>query len=94
MDADTIRNAFKVALQEVQSASNFACPEITDSLIPLRDLQGFDSLSAVDAEVRLSQRLGFEIVDLPFKSQQDGHELSISEIISLVQDRTNREKVS
>lgn len=83
-----------MVLGEVQAASNFACPEITDSLVPLRDLQGFDSLSGVDAEVRLSQKLGFEIVDLPFKSLQDGHELSVSELTSLVKDRTNREIVS
>ena len=94
MDIDRIRNALKVALGNVQAASNFACPEITDTLVPLRDLQGFDSLSAVDAEVRLSQELGFEIVELPFKSKADGHELSVSEIISLVKDRTTPEKVS
>jgi len=71
-------------LTAIQKDSGQPVPVLSDKTIPLAELIEFDSLACVDAEVRLSERLGVDIEKLPFKSVTTGREQSIHDIVDYV----------
>ena len=73
-------------LTSIQKDSGQPVPALSDKTIPLAELIEFDSLACVDAEVRLSERLGVDIEKLPFKSVKTGQEQSIREIVDYVSE--------
>ncbi len=82
MTSDDIRQRLCAVLSAIQSDSGLAAPALSDSTRPLTDLPGFDSLAAVDAEVRLSEALGVDLEHIPFKSDTTGNQLTIAEIVA------------
>ncbi len=52
-----IRSAVEKVLRQIQTTSGRECPEITDATKPIGDVDGFDSLMAVEATVLLEQEL-------------------------------------
>ena len=87
MNRADLQEALVRALREVQSDSLLSCPEISTDTVPLRDLEGFDSYSGVEVEVRLSDVLGVEITELPFRSPKNGRLLSLREILPDLESR-------
>ena len=79
---DDIRRHVCAVLSAIQIDSGLENPPLTDDTKPLTDLPGFDSLAAVDAEVRLSEALGVEVDHVPFKSPVTGQEQTIGEIVA------------
>ena len=61
MTKDEIYNAVIEVLTEVQTLSGKALPPLTESTCPLVDLEGFDSIRAVEACMYISRRIGYKI---------------------------------
>ena len=72
------------ALTQVQQDASREVPLLTDESVPLRDLAGFDSLSGVETAVLLSERVGFDIDDLPFATAGGERPLTVREIVEAV----------
>ena len=58
-----IRAAIVKVVKHTQDLSGRACPPITDATKPIGDLEGFDSLSGVEATSLLEQELGLTLAD-------------------------------
>jgi hypothetical protein len=56
-------------------------PAITENTVPLDQLEGFDSLSGVEAAVLLSETIGTEIDRLPLVAPATGKSLTLREIV-------------
>lgn len=81
MDKAKIKEALVAVLQEVQAAGGHACPTLYDTTTPIGDLEGFDSLLAVEATVLLESKLGCKLADgTPFISPDGKKALKLSEI--------------
>jgi len=80
MTRDEIRQALSEALSEIQRESGRPESIMSDSLRPLNDMEGFDSLNAEEAAAMLSERLGVEIENNPFVSPK-GKPLRMDEIV-------------
>lgn len=70
------------AVSEVQQVSGRAIGDIGSSTRPVGDLEGFDSLSGVEATVVLSESLGVNLPDdfNPFVSKDGRKALTVNEI--------------
>jgi len=70
------------AVAQVQEVSGRPSGGIGSSTRPVRDMEGFDSLSGVEATVVLSESLGVDLPDdyNPFVSKDGRRALSVSEI--------------
>jgi hypothetical protein len=79
LSRDDIRSHLCAVIADIQVEAGWVPPALSDQVKPMSDLAGFDSLCGVDAEVRLSERLGVEIKQIPFKSR--GRDQSIGEIV-------------
>lgn len=80
MNREGIRDALVAAVTEIQSNSGRPVPEISDLTCPILDLQGFDSLNAVEAAILLGTRIEMEIDENILISKRDGKSLSLGEI--------------
>lgn len=70
MRTQQIRAALEKVLRDVQLASGRPCPDLTDDLKPVGDLEDFDSLLAVEATVLLEQALDCKLAEgTPFISE-------------------------
>ena len=67
---------------QVQEMSGRSSSGIGVSTRPVRDMEGFDSLSGVEATVMLSESLGIDLPEdyNPFVSQDGKRALSVGEI--------------
>ena len=81
-----IRDALVNVLRQVQAASGRACPDVTDEMRPIGDLDSFDSLLAVEATVLLEEALECTLDDgTPFISATGRKRaLTISEVVDRV----------
>ena len=70
------------AVAQVQEASGRQNSGIRSSTCPVRDVEGFDSLSGVEATVILSESLGVDLPDNTFVSKDGRRALSVTEIAS------------
>ena len=69
------------ALKVVQEISGREVGEIVGSTCPIGGLDGFDSLSGVEASVLLSNRIGFELPGVNAFVNEDGTKaLSVNQI--------------
>jgi acyl carrier protein len=67
-------------LQEIQSISGSPEQKINDDTCPLRDLNGFDSMRAVESTIPLSEYLNCDIKPNLGLFAVDGRALSVIEI--------------
>ena len=58
-----IRAAVEKVLKAVQQMSGRQCPPITDATKPIGDLEGFDSLSGVEATSLMERELNCTLAD-------------------------------
>ena len=82
MDKQDIAAAVVQTVAHVQEVSGRSSAGIGPSTRPVGGVQGFDSLSGVEATVMLSQSLGIDIPEdhNPFISNDGKRALSVSEI--------------
>jgi hypothetical protein len=82
LDKQTVRAALVAVLRQVQETSGRPCPAITDTIKPIGDLPGFDSLLAVEATVLLEQKLGCTLASgTPFISDSGTRALRMDMIV-------------
>ncbi len=81
MDKAEVMEKVIQAVTLVQELSGRGAGVIDSSTRPVGDIEGFDSLSGVEATVILSESLGHEIPDdNPFVSKDGRRALSVAEI--------------
>jgi hypothetical protein len=98
MAHDSNRSWVKQQLVEVltgiQRDSGREAVGISDGTVPLDHLPGFDSLSGVETEVLLSERLGIELRNVPFTEPRTGRCRTVVEIAdALVADHPDLQPV-
>jgi len=73
------------SLSEAQRRSGRQVQAISEDTVPFTDLEDFDSHSGVEVEVLLSERVGFEIEDIPFcEGRRGSRQLPVSEIVNVL----------
>ncbi|MGH9438105.1 MAG: acyl carrier protein [Terriglobia bacterium] len=82
MTADSIRTAVLEVLEEVQKLTGRPWEDLAPTAIPIDDLEGFDSITAVEATAMIEQKLGAENLNLitAFVSEDGKRPLSIEEV--------------
>lgn len=82
MDKHEIVSKVVEAITQVQEASGRPSSGIDASMRPIQDVEGFDSLSGVEATVVLSEALGIDLPEEcnPFISRDGKRALSVEEI--------------
>lgn len=80
MDRNNVVSQVVDAVKQVQEASGRTAVGIGSGTRPFTDVDGFDSLSGVEATVLLSQSLGRELPDSVFTSGEGSRILSVKEI--------------
>ncbi len=91
MASDLIRNALITTITEIQSNSGRAQIEISNNTRPLKDMQGFDSVNAVEASMLLSEYLGCEVVPDIALFARGGQALTVSEIVENLSEIVERQ---
>lgn len=86
MDRDNIRLALIDALRHIQQCGGYPVPELTGSMRPLEDLQGFDSHMAVTATGNLSAALRVPIAagNNIFRLDDGTRKLTIDEVVEIL----------
>ena len=82
MDKQEVITKVVRTVSHVQELSGRSSVDIGASTRPVRDMEGFDSLSGVEATVMLSESLGVDLPDdyNPFVSKDGKRALSVGEI--------------
>ena len=81
MQTKEIESVIVGVLREVQTTSGRAWTDLNSESRPLGDLDGFDSLSAVEVTVAIEQRLGCKFgIDSIFTSEDGKRALSLKQI--------------
>ena len=94
MDRDTVVQQIMEAIVQVQQASGRSCQGLGPSTRPFKDIEGFDSLSGVEATVLLSEALGWDLADSVFVPEQGTRSLSVNEVADRVLSCTNVPQVT
>lgn len=82
MNRQKIRELVVEALREIQEASGLEVPnEFTDEMRPIGDLDGFDSLNAIEFGAILSKTIHLEPDLNPCVSEDGKKALAIREIV-------------
>jgi len=86
MTADSIHTTVLEVLKEVQKISGRSCEDLDPTAIPIDDLDGFDSITAVEATAMIEQKLGAENLNLvtAFVSEDGKRALSIEEVVERI----------
>ena len=94
MDKDVIVRQVIEAVVQVQQASGRSIEAISPDTRPFKDIEGFDSLSGVEATVLLSDTLARDLPDNVFVPEQGSRLLSVPEIADRVLSCTSALKVT
>lgn len=84
MDHQQVTNALTQVLSEIQSCSGRSVSEITPETRPVGDLEGFDSVNAVEAAGQLSGHLGQSINPKIMLSSNPSEPLRICDIVDRI----------
>lgn len=90
---DIVRQVIEAVVQ-VQQASGRSLEGIGLDTRPFKDVEGFDSLSGVEATVLLSETLGRDLPDSVFTPEEGNRMLSINEVADRVLCCTSAAKVT
>lgn len=80
MTVEEVQQAVIEVVADIQSLSGRQSGNITCATQPMRDLEGFDSLNAVEVATELSARVRCDLPQDVALFQQGNHAASISEI--------------
>ena len=94
MDKDVIVRQVIEAVVQVQQASGRSIEGIGPDTLPFKDVEGFDSLSGVEATVLLSDTVGRDLPDSVFVPEQGNRMLSLAEVADRVLGCTSAAKVT
>ena len=94
MDREEIVHKVVEAVVQVQQASGRSVEGIGPDTRPFKDIEGFDSLSGVEATVLLSEALGRDLPDSVFAPEQGSRLLSVNEVADRVLGCTDAAKVA
>jgi acyl carrier protein len=94
IDRATIQRELMAAIRVCMEAGGKECPSLTDETIPLKELEGFDSLCAIEVAVDLESKLDREYgEDLFVKtSGKTAEPRSLREIADMILAQTKRAK--
>ena len=84
MDHQQVTDALTRALSEIQSCSGRSMSELTPETRPIGDLEGFDSINAVETAAVLSGHLGQRINPRIMLSANPNEPLRICDIIDRI----------
>jgi hypothetical protein len=86
MPANEIYTTVLEVLEEVQKLSGRSWGGLDPTAIPIGELEGFDSITAVEATAMIEQRLGAENLNLvtAFVSEDGKRALSIEEVVERI----------
>ena len=84
MNRDDVVRQIIEAVVQVQQASGRSLEGIAPECHPFEDVEGFDSLSGVEATVLLSETLGWDLPDSLFTTEKVSSVLSINEVADRV----------
>ncbi len=89
MDLEQIKKIVLATICEIQEQSGRPLPEVCcDTLRPIGDFDGFDSLNAVEVTVQLTEKLGCEIDGNPFVKGRRA--LKVEEVAKNLQQLVNK----
>ena len=80
MDTGSVVDLVIDVIRQVQGLSGRAAGGMEPDTRPFKDVEGFDSLSGIEATLLLSETLGQELPDSVFVPSEGGRVLSIKEI--------------
>jgi acyl carrier protein len=92
IEHDQIREAVVAAITEIQLNSGRTVGYIDDELRPMNDLQGFDSLNAVEVSCLLSESINRSVKAELLLSTPFGRPKSVGEIVNAIFDHLNSGK--
>ena len=85
MTFEELREQLIEVITEIQAGSGRPVPEINGEICPIGDLEGFDSLNAVEMTCELSQRLHCDIKPDLMVPDHPLKQLTINEIVGRLQ---------
>lgn len=91
MEFDETKELVQRVIAEIQTGSGRAVLDINDDLCPIGDLEGFDSLNAVEASCLLSDYLGYEIPNNLMLAAHPERQLTIDDITERLYQFINAE---
>jgi hypothetical protein len=91
MELDEINELVRRVIVEIQAGSGRAVVNMNGKLCPIGDLEGFDSLNAVEASCLLSDYLGNEIPSNIMLSANPERQLTINDITERLYQIINAE---
>ena len=94
MDKDDMVRQVIDAVVEVQQTSGRSVEGVGPGSRPLEDVDGFDSLSGVEATDVLSRALGMDLPDSVFAPEEGNPSPSVNEIADKVLDYASGAKVT
>jgi hypothetical protein len=71
-------------LTELQELRGKGTPDVGDETCPIEDLEGFDSVSAVEATTRLEEELNLDLDAKLFWEKGDGKPLRVKKIVDRI----------
>lgn len=80
MTQEEVQRTVIGVLTELQELRGKEAPDMDNGTCPMEDLQGFDSLSAVEATTRLEEELDLELDAKLFWSKRDSTPLRVAQI--------------
>lgn len=89
MTLEETRELLQQVLIEIQNASGRSVPEIHDGLHPIGDIEGFDSLNALEAACLLSEYLGYDINSDLLLPTYPGRQLTFEAIVDRLYQAIN-----
>ena len=82
MTNDEIRDIVAAAIQRIQSVSGRPCPPLQDTIRPLLDVEGFDSLNGLEATIEIEQKLGSLRIENLFLSESGKSARTLGTIVN------------
>ena len=90
MDSDSIKSVVVEVLMEVQKSSGMPYVDLVPEDKPIKKLDGFDSLTGIEATIMLEERLACEIDrDSAFVSEDGSRAMTLTEICKYLQKFTS-----
>jgi acyl carrier protein len=90
---EEIRQAVIGVLTELQELRGKEVPDMDDATCPMEDLEGFDSVSAVEATTRLEEEMDLELDAKLFWEKGDDKPLRVDEIVDRICGAADVERV-
>ena len=92
MDSGVAMKAIQEVLTRIQSSQKLTCPELVDSLKPIRDLEKFDSPMSLLATGMIGRKLGLKIQPKTNVFGDNGGLFTIKKTVELICKLSDEQK--